>query len=69
MAEPPRHRTLTVAPLTVAVDAVPDPHRLRAAVADALAGRPLGAGPEAQVGRAVAAAVRQSTTDDAEGSA
>lgn len=42
--------------LTVRVDRSPDPHLLRAALEDALAGRP-GVGPEAEVGRAVSQAV------------
>jgi hypothetical protein len=61
MAEPAAHRSLTVE-----VSAVPDPHRLRAAIADALAGRPLAPGPEAQVARSVADAVRRSTMDSTE---
>lgn len=43
----PRH-------LTVHVSAAPNPHLIRAAIADALAGGALGAGPEAQIARAVA---------------
>lgn len=57
MAEP-SERPVDVDP--VHVTAVPDPHRIRSAIADALAGRPLGAGPEAEVARAVAAAVQRS---------
>ncbi|HLL64850.1 MAG TPA: hypothetical protein VK453_03770 [Micromonosporaceae bacterium] len=49
--------------LTVEVAAAPDPHRIRVAIADALAGRAVGAGPEAQVARVVADAVRRSTVE------
>jgi hypothetical protein len=41
--------------LTVEVSDRPDPHRIRAAIEAALAGRVAGAGPEAEIGRAVAA--------------
>lgn len=47
--------------LTVRVSGVPDPHRIRAAIADALAGRALGAGPEAEIARAVARDVASAT--------
>jgi hypothetical protein len=42
----------------VRVAARPDPHRLRAAIEDALTGRPASAGPETAVGAAVASALR-----------
>ncbi|GAB3836895.1 hypothetical protein ACFPIJ_17455 [Dactylosporangium cerinum] len=57
MADEPARR------LTVHVDATPDPHRLRAAIAGALSGHATGAGPEAQIARAVADAVRESTVE------
>ncbi len=56
MAERPQRTVLPA--LTVPVWAAPDPHRLRSAIEDALAGRPTGAGPEAAVGGVVAEAVR-----------
>ncbi|MDI2131691.1 hypothetical protein [Yinghuangia seranimata] len=43
--------------LTVPVTAAPAAHLLRGAIADAVAGRGVGNGPEAQVARAVARAV------------
>ncbi|MGY1617352.1 hypothetical protein ACI797_11500 [Geodermatophilus sp. SYSU D00691] len=43
------------ADLTVRVSGVPDPFRLRGAVADRLAGRPVPTGPEAELADAVAA--------------
>ena len=39
--------------MIVHVSAAPDPHRIRAAIAEALAGRSPGAGPEAQLAHAV----------------
>jgi hypothetical protein len=57
MADGPARR------LTVHVDATPDPHRVRTAISDALAGHAVGAGPEAQIARAVADAVRESTVE------
>lgn len=54
-------RTVRVDP--VHVTATPDPHRIRAAIADALAGHALGAGPEAEVARAVAESIHRSTVE------